>query len=70
MGARRQQWMPFWLPFLMAGKRFDENTSSSRIELIKHYFIVLYETKLKRPCLTPLEEVTCIGLGGSINLTP
>ncbi len=33
MGARRQQWMSFWPPFLTAGKRFVENTSSSRIKL-------------------------------------
>jgi hypothetical protein len=36
-GARRQRWMPFWPPFLTAGERFDENTSSSRIKLIKHF---------------------------------
>ncbi len=28
MGTRRQQWMPFRPPFLMAGKQFVENTSS------------------------------------------
>ncbi len=28
MGARRQQWMPFWPPFLMVGELFVKNMSS------------------------------------------
>jgi hypothetical protein len=38
MGARRRQWMPFWLPFLTAGKGFIEYMSSSRIKLITPLF--------------------------------
>jgi hypothetical protein len=38
MGARHQQWMPFWPPFLMAGKQFVKNTSSGRIKLTTPLF--------------------------------
>jgi hypothetical protein len=38
MGARRRLWMPFWPAFSTACERFDENTSSSRIKLIKRLF--------------------------------
>ena len=38
MGARRRLWMPFWPPFLTACERFAENTSSSRVKLIKRLF--------------------------------
>jgi hypothetical protein len=31
-------WMPFWPPFSMACEQFVENTSSSRIKLIKQLF--------------------------------
>ena len=38
MGTRRRLWMPFWPAFLTVCERFDENTSSSRIKLIKRLF--------------------------------
>ncbi len=38
MGARRQRWMPFRLPFATAGERFVKNTSSSTIKLISLLF--------------------------------
>jgi hypothetical protein len=37
MGARHQQWMLFWPPFLTAGKQFVENTSGHRIKLISQF---------------------------------
>jgi hypothetical protein len=45
--------MPFWLPFLTAGKLFDENTSSSRIKLIKWLFYRFIQNKAKVPLLDP-----------------
>jgi len=38
MGARRRWWVPFRTPFTTVGERFVENTSSSRIKLIKWLF--------------------------------
>ena len=51
MGTRRRLWMPFWLPFLTACERFVENTSSSRIKLIKRllYRFILNEAKVFFP---------------------
>jgi hypothetical protein len=70
MGARRQQWMPFWPPFMTAGKRFVENTSSIELNKLHPQFIDSYKTLQQRPWPTPSEEVTCVGLGGSIDPTP
>jgi hypothetical protein len=61
--------MPFWSPFLMAGKQFVENTSSIELNQLHAQFIDLYKTPQQRPRPTSLEEVTCIGLGGSIDPT-
>jgi hypothetical protein len=51
MGARRRLWMPFWPPFLTACERFVENTSSSRINLIKQllYSFILNQAKTFLP---------------------
>ena len=46
LGARRQQLMPFWPPFAMAGERLVKNSSSSRIKLIS---LLVY-------CLTTLGQ--------------
>ena len=42
MGARRRLWMPCWPPFSTACERFDEDTSSSRIKLIKQLIYWLF----------------------------
>jgi hypothetical protein len=31
LGARRQQWMPFWPPFATVGEQFVENTGKINI---------------------------------------
>ena len=49
MGTRRRSWMPFRPPFVTACKRLVENTSSSRIKLIKllfYHFILNQATAL------------------------
>ena len=51
MGAHRQQWMPFWPPFLTACEQFVKNTSSSRIKLSKwlFYHFILNQAKVFLP---------------------
>ena len=53
MGARRQQWMPFWPPFLMAGEQFVENTSSCGIKLIAMLFYQIKQKRAQAPLANP-----------------
>ncbi len=51
LGAHRQQWIPFWPPFLTTDKRFIKNTSSHRIKLIKEiiYWIIKNQAQALLP---------------------
>jgi len=70
MGARRRWWMPFRTPFATAGERVVENTSSSRIKLIKWLFYRFIPTQRMRPRPTPSEEVNRVWSGVSKVTTP
>ncbi len=70
MGARCQQWMPFRPPFLTAGEQFIKNTSSIELDQLHDKFTDLYKIPWQRSWPTLLEEVTCVGLGGSIDPMP
>ncbi len=70
MGTRRQKWMPFRPPFLTAGERFVKNTSNIELNLLHAWFIDLCKTPWQHPWPTPSEEVTSVGLGGSIDPMP
>jgi hypothetical protein len=69
-GTRRQQWMPFWPPFLTAGKQFVKNRISSKNKSTMLLFYCFKLNPAYAPWLTPLEEVACIRLGRSIDFTP
>ena len=53
MGTRSRQWMPFWQPFLTAGKQFVKNMSSSRIKLTTPLFYCFTLNLAKVPLLDP-----------------
>jgi hypothetical protein len=57
MGARQQQWMPFWTPFLMAGEQFVEITSSHRIKLITWLF---YQIRLNSTTVLLANSFRCL----------
>ena len=56
MGARHRQWMPFWPPFSAACEQLIENTSSSRIELIKQLFYRFILNQAKRFLPNPFQR--------------
>jgi hypothetical protein len=77
MGARRRLWMPFWPPFSTACERFVENTSSSRIKLIKRLFYrfipnqanVFLPNPFRRGCLRPIGRIQRYHAVGGANGT-
>ena len=56
MGTRRRLWMPFWPAFSTACERFDENTSSSRIKLIKRLFYCFILNQAKALLPNPFQK--------------
>ncbi len=56
LGARRQWWMPFWPPFLTAGKRLIKNTSSHRIKLIKQLFYQFIQNQAQALLPSPFQR--------------
>jgi hypothetical protein len=70
--------MPFWPPFLMAGKQFIKNTRSHRIKLIKQLFYqfiqnqaqALLPSPSQRGCLRQIEQIYTSHAIGAANGSP
>ena len=63
MGAHRQWWMPFRQPFLTPSEWFINNSSSSRIKIIKRlfYWFIQNQAQVLLPCPFRKGSLTLIG---------